>query len=116
MKSLDKKIIVLTFTSLITLLLAYNYWMPDKITITNPSKGTSPDKPSWWVITVREGPSSDFDLVRFLEPRETAVAVGRDKPGTWLLLGDGGWVASSVVIVKGNIEALPVVSVSPGTG
>ena len=86
------------------------------VTVTNPSKGTSPDKPGWWVITVREGPSSDYDLVRFLEPGETALAVGRDEPGDWLLLGDGGWVAASAVVVEGDIEVLPVVSASSTTG
>jgi hypothetical protein len=86
------------------------------VTVTNPSKGTSPDKPGWWVITVREGPSSDYDLVRFLEPGETAVAVGRDEPGDWLLLDDGGWVAVSAVVVEGDIEALPLVSSSSNTG
>jgi CubicO group peptidase (beta-lactamase class C family) len=86
------------------------------VTVTNPSKGTSPDKPGWWVIIVREGPSSDYDLVRFLEPGETAVSVGRDKPGDWLLLDDGGWVAASAVVVEGDIEALPVVSALSSSG
>jgi hypothetical protein len=86
------------------------------VTVTNPSKGTSPDKPGWWVITVREGPSSGYDLVRLLEPGETALAVGRDEPGDWLLLDDGGWVAASAVVVDGDIEALPVVSASSTTG
>jgi CubicO group peptidase (beta-lactamase class C family) len=86
------------------------------VTVTNPSKGTSPDVPGWWVISVRGGPGSDYDLVRFLEPRETAAAVGRDEPGDWLLLDDGGWVATSAVVVDGDIEALPVVSASSNTG
>jgi CubicO group peptidase (beta-lactamase class C family) len=87
------------------------------VTVTNPSKGTSPDKPGWWVITVREGPSSDYDLVRLLEPGETALAVGRDEPGDWLLLDDGGWVAASAVVVEGDIEAIRVVvSASSTTG
>jgi CubicO group peptidase (beta-lactamase class C family) len=86
------------------------------VTVTNPSKGTSPDEPGWWVIAVRGGPGSDYDLVRFLEPGATALAVGRDEPGDWLLLDDGGWVAASAVVVEGDIEALPVVSASSATG
>ena len=86
------------------------------VTITNPSKGTSPDKPGWWVITVRDGPGSGYDLIYFLEPGETAVAVGRDEPGDWLLLDDGGWIAASAGVVKGDIEALPVVPAPSATG
>jgi len=85
------------------------------VTVANPSKSMSPDEPGWWVVTVRRGPGSDNALVRFLEPGETAVAVGRDEPGDWLLLDDGGWVAASAVVVDGDIEALPVVSASSNT-
>jgi CubicO group peptidase (beta-lactamase class C family) len=86
------------------------------VTVSNSSKGTSPDKPGWWVITVRDGPSSDYDLIYFLEPGETAIAVGRNEHGNWLLLEGGGWVAASAVVVKGDIEALPVISTSAATG
>lgn len=86
------------------------------VTVTNPSKGTSPDKPGWWVITVRDGPGSDYDLIYFLEPGETAVAVGRNELGSWLLLDDGGWVAASAGVVTGDIEALPIVPAPSATG
>ena len=79
------------------------------VTVTNPSKGTSPDKPGWWVITVRDGPGSDYDLIYFLEPGETALAAGRNEPGSWLLLDDGGWISASAGVVNGDIEALPIV-------
>ncbi|UCD21749.1 MAG: hypothetical protein JSW22_06905, partial [Chloroflexota bacterium] len=86
------------------------------VTVTNPSKGTSPDKPGWWVITVRDGPGSDYDLIYFLEPGETALAVGRNELGSWLLLDDGGWVAASAGVVTGDIEALPIVPAPSATG
>lgn len=83
------------------------------VTVTNSSKGTSPDKPGWWVVTIREGPGSDYDLLYFLEPGDTAVAVGRNEAGDWLLLADGGWVAVTAVVVEGDIDALPVVEAPP---
>ena len=43
-------------------------------------------------------------------------AVGWDETGDWLLLDDGGWVFASAVVVKGDVEALPVVSASAAKG
>jgi len=83
------------------------------VTITNPSPPKTPDKPGWWVISVRSGPGSDFDLIRLLDPGDTATAVGRNEGGDWLLLDDGGWVAAWVVTVEGDVYALPVVEASP---
>ena len=79
------------------------------VTVKNSSPPRTPGKPGWWVISVREGPSSDdYDLIYFLEPGDTAVVVGRDEPGDWLLLDDGCWVAAGAVEVKGDIDALPI--------
>jgi CubicO group peptidase (beta-lactamase class C family) len=79
------------------------------VTVTNPSPPKTPDKPGWWVISVRSGPGSDFDLVRLLDPGDTATAVGRNGASDWLLLDGGGWVAAWVVTVEGDIYELPVV-------
>lgn len=83
------------------------------VTVTNPSPPKTPDKPGWWVISIRSGPGSDFDLVRFLDPGDTATAVGCNDAGDWLLLDGGGWVAAWVVTVEGDIYALPVVEAPP---
>jgi len=78
------------------------------VTFTNSSKVADPDKPGYWVITVRDGPGSDYELLYFLKPGETVVVTGRNKPGDWLLLEDGGWVATSAGVVEGDIDALHV--------
>ncbi|UCC15898.1 MAG: serine hydrolase [Dehalococcoidales bacterium] len=80
------------------------------VEFTNSSKVKDPDKPGYWVITVREGPGSDYDLLYFLKPGETAIVVGRNKQGDWLLLEDGGWVATSAGVVVGDIDALHITS------
>jgi len=79
------------------------------VTVTNPSPPKTPGKPGWWVISIRSGPGSDFDLVRFLDPGDTALAVGRNETGDWLLLDGGGWIAAWAVIVEGDIDALSVI-------
>jgi len=88
------------------------------VAFTNSSKGTDPNKPGWWVVSIREGPSSDdCDRIHFLEPGETAVAEDRNEPGDRLWLNDGGCVALSAgVVVEGAIDALPVVFVPSATG
>ncbi|UCD09465.1 MAG: serine hydrolase [Dehalococcoidales bacterium] len=78
------------------------------VRFTNSSKVTDPDTPGYWIISVREGPGSDYELLYFLEPGETAVVIGRNKQGDWLLLEDGGWVSTSAGVVEGDIDALDV--------
>lgn len=80
------------------------------VTVTNPSKGTNPGKPGYWVITVREGPNSDYPLLYFLDPQDTVKANGRNQSGDWLSLEGGGWVFTSAVVVQGDIDSLPVIS------
>jgi hypothetical protein len=79
------------------------------VTVTNPSPPKTPGKPGWYVISIRSGPGQDFGLVRFLDPGDTASAVGRNRTGDWLLLDGGGWIAAWAGIVDGDIDALPVV-------
>jgi CubicO group peptidase (beta-lactamase class C family) len=86
------------------------------VSVKNSSPPKTPGKPGWWVIAVRNGPGSDFDRIRFLEPGDTAVAIGRSEAGDWLLLDDGGWVGAGAVEVKGDIDALPVAQAPPATG
>jgi hypothetical protein len=79
------------------------------VTVMNPSPPKKPGEPGWWVISIRSGPGSDFDLQRLLDPGDTELAVGRNEAGDWLLLDGGGWIAAWVATVEGDVDALPVI-------
>ncbi|MBN1285239.1 MAG: hypothetical protein JXB47_07570, partial [Anaerolineae bacterium] len=58
---------------------------------------------------VRSGPGANYPQVGLLRAGERAVIDGRSLDGFWLRIGEGRWVGASVVIVGGDIEAIPVV-------
>ncbi len=63
------------------------------------------------ILSVWSRPSvaSDHDRVGSLQRGEGALAIGRNKTGTWLRIEDG-WVVTNMVKIDGDIMDLPITS------
>jgi uncharacterized protein YraI len=67
-------------------------------------------------INQRGGPGTDYGVVSSLPQGGTAIAVGRNADGSWILVqtesGDEVWMTASTDLVKanGDLMSLPVVS------
>ncbi|MFL7868345.1 MAG: hypothetical protein AB8I58_05925 [Anaerolineales bacterium] len=74
-------------------------------------------------LNVRRGPSVDYNYVGVLYDGDTTVAVGRDRISRWVLIelpdlpDVRGWVTTETdySTVKGDVSALPFVTVEPAT-
>ena len=72
-------------------------------------------------LSVRRGPSVDYNFIGALYDGETTVATGRDRISRWLLVeiptkpGVEGWVTTETVYstVHGDVSNLPFVSAEP---
>lgn len=58
-------------------------------------------------VTVRTGPSVSFGRVGRLQRGAEAVAIGRNKNGTYLQIEDG-WILASSIKADGDVMALPI--------
>lgn len=69
---------------------------------------------------VRAGPGLDYDLITELVYLEVRQITGRSGTETWwqISLEDGspGWVSDAVVLVQGNVSAVPIVPAPPING
>jgi len=74
-------------------------------------------------LSVRRGPSIDYNYVSVLYDGETAIAVGRDRISRWVLIelpakpGVRGWVTTETdySIVQGDVSTLPFVATEPAS-
>jgi hypothetical protein len=67
-------------------------------------------------VNIRNGPSTQYNIISFLSPRQPIQVVGISESGTWLVVQNSvlqGWVAMSVVAVTGPCDGLPVFPTPP---
>jgi hypothetical protein len=74
-------------------------------------------------LSVRRGPSLDYNFAGVLHDGETVVAVGRDRISRWVLVdlpvgsGAKGWVTTETVYtsLQGDVSSLPFIEVQPAS-
>jgi hypothetical protein len=62
-------------------------------------------------VNVRSGPGTDYPVTGALSVDDTVEVAAYN--GDWLMLAAGGWVASWVVTVEGDVESLPFQGAPP---
>ena len=64
-------------------------------------------------VNLRGGPGTNYRVAGTLSANQTAAAIARNTAGDWLVLDTGGWVATWVVTVTGDVNTLPVREAPP---
>ncbi len=67
-------------------------------------------------LNVRAGPGTGYPIIGVLHQGDTVPVIGRNVTGSWLQIeydGGPGWVATYLVTVTGDMEALPVMTPPP---
>jgi len=80
----------------------------------SPAPG-SPTVSAIDTVDVKEGPGSGFPDVARLLPGQGAAIVGKNADGSWWQLSLGnyrGWVAATLVIATGALDAVPVAQIT----
>lgn len=68
-------------------------------------------------VNIRTGPSTDFDVIDFLNPGETLLIDGRNDAGDWVRIryGEGSaWVFANTITVEGDLMGLEIVEIEGG--
>jgi hypothetical protein len=67
-------------------------------------------------VNIRSGPSTLYNIISFLSPRQPIQVVGISETGTWFVVQNAfvqGWVAASVVGITGPCDGLAVFPTPP---
>lgn len=86
-----------------------------------PAAGPEGSLPAMTVnpVNFRQGPGTNYGIIRLLTANTPGAAIGRNSANTWfqVVIGDQeGWLFHTLVDISGDVNALPVVEVAPPAG
>jgi hypothetical protein len=63
-------------------------------------------------LNVRSGPATTFSILRTLPNGTTVTVIGRNADNSWIQIAVGEWVSSQFVLITGNLNSLPIVTLA----